>query len=65
MASRREARVWDKRDRAAGPGTEAQEILWPRWGRWCRLENSLDRAGLMIVRDRSWGRAGGAEQVVC
>lgn len=64
MASRREARVWDKRDRVAGPGMEAQETVWPRWGRWCRLESSLDRAGLMIVRDRSWG-SWGAEQVVC
>lgn len=36
---------------------ETGEALWPRWGRWYRLE----RAGLINKkrRDGSWGSAGG------
>lgn len=33
MASKREAHVWDREDRAAGPSMEAQKALGPRRGR--------------------------------
>lgn len=46
--------------------SEAREALLPRWGSRCRLGvRSLERAGLNIRRDRSWGRTSGWGQVVC
>lgn len=29
----------------AGPGMEAQQALWPRWGSGCRLGSSLEKQG--------------------
>lgn len=49
------------RGRAAGPGMEAGEALWPRWGRWYRLE----RAGLINKKRRKLGQRWGRRQAVC
>lgn len=61
LASWREACVWDEGDRA-GYGSSGDTVA--QMGQVYRRGSSLERAGRINIRDRSWSRAGGQRQVV-